>query len=147
MYDPWCSHFPLTGIEPFSSSRLRLSVFHSVTTLAPSKVLRQGSRLKDNHSPPPVLDPASPLALMLTATRVQQFPQLRSSLEYFENLQKQISIVKSYMPSNQMAEVTEHRPCDILSPTVAQRSFPGLLKLIPTEFFISLIIKAECKQA
>ena len=66
---------------------LRLSVFQSVTALTPSNVLRQGSHLKDNHSPPLVLEPASLLAVTLTATRVQQFPQLRSSLEYFENLQ------------------------------------------------------------
>lgn len=89
---------------------LRLSVFHSVNTLAPSKVLRQGSRLKDNHSPLPVPEPASLLAVTLTATGVQQFPQLGSSFEYFENLQKQIGVVN--MASNQMAEVTEHRLYD-----------------------------------
>ena len=113
----------------FQFAFLRLSGFHSVTTLAPSKVLRQGSCLKDNHSPPPVLEPTSLLAVMLTATGVQQFPQLRSSLEYLENFQKQISIVTSYMPSNHMAEVTEHKLCDISSPTVVQRNFPGVLKL------------------
>lgn len=79
-----------------------------------------------------MLEPASLLAVMLTATRVQQFPQLRSSLEYFENLQKEINIVTSYMPSNQMAEVSEHRLCNVPSPTVVRRSFPGLLKLTNT---------------
>lgn len=108
-YDPWCSHFPLTASELFSSSHLKSSVFHSITTLAPSKVLRQGSCLKDNHSPPPALEPASLLAVMLTATRAQQFPQLRSSFECFENLQKQINIVTSYMTSYQMDEVAECR--------------------------------------
>lgn len=119
-------------VRPFPVCVLRLSVFYSVTTSAPSKVLRQGSHLKDNHSPPPVPKPASLLAGMLTATRVQQFPQLRSSLEHFENLQKQINIVTSYMPSNQMEEVTEHRRRSISSPTAVQRSFLGLLKLTNT---------------
>lgn len=60
----------------------------------------------------PVPEPASLLALMLTATGVQQFPQLRSSFEYCENFQKQNSAVTSYMVSNQMAEVAEHRLSD-----------------------------------
>lgn len=87
-------------VSPFPIYVLRLSVFHSVNTLAPSKVLRQGSHLEDNHSPLPVPEPASLLPVMLTATGVQHLPPLRSFFEYFESFQKQISVVTSYMASN-----------------------------------------------
>lgn len=68
MYDPWCSQFPFTGSEAFSSSHLRSSVFHSVSTLAPSELLRQGSHFKDDCSSPLVLEPTSLFAVTLTAS-------------------------------------------------------------------------------
>lgn len=127
-------------VSPFPVCVLRLSIFHSVNTLAPYKVLRQSSHLKDNRSPLPVAEPASLFAVMLTATGVQQFPQLRSSFEYSENFRKQISVVTNYMASNQMK--WQSTDCVIIhhSPRVVKKDFPGLLKLINTDWFFFLFV-------